>query len=313
MDVSTLAVMLGERRYGECRDAASQLLQARDLTEPEKAQVFLALSDSRYALHAGQEAIGPAELAVYFGRQGGDYDLVGRALCHLATLYHESGLQKRAVNCLDEFFQYFGLYTRARALEGWVLSQLGLYYQAMGRGGKALDYFKRAYAWHMATGATPQALEEQRGRLVWQYLKLGNLDEAGELLGLSGAYLKGAPNDLDARACYLNNLAYRYFLIGRYGTAIDSAVQALQVRNASALRKGQACLTLHYAAKAMGLIPEAMGLGTLARIQANVARRPDIEEEATRSMLHIQQYQGLPLMDELLRSLRQFTAATNKS
>ncbi|HWH68455.1 MAG TPA: hypothetical protein VNT26_03680, partial [Candidatus Sulfotelmatobacter sp.] len=106
LDVGTLAAMLDERRYGECRDAASDLLRTRDLPEAERAQVFLALSYSLSALQSGQEAIGPAELAVYFSRQSGDYDLLGRALCHLATLYHESGLQKRAAGCLDEYFHY---------------------------------------------------------------------------------------------------------------------------------------------------------------------------------------------------------------
>lgn len=312
MDVSTLAAMLEERRFADCRDLASELLRTRDLTNEEKAQVFLALSYSLSALHSGQEAISPAELAVYFSRQAGDYDLYGRALCHLSTLYHQSGLHKRAIGCLNDFFQHFGLYKRARALEGWVLSQLGLYYQAMGRGTRALEYFKQAYRWQQDSGAGPQSVEEQRGQLTWQYLKLGQLEQASQLLTESNAYLSQYPNDLDVRACYLNNRAYRCFLTGRYGAAIDSAVQVLNMRNVSAVRKAQACLTLHSTARAMGLSKEAMGLGTLTRIQANVAHRPDLEEEATRSMLHIQQQEGLPLMEELLRSLRQLTAATTE-
>jgi len=304
MDVSALAALLDEQRFGDCRDAANELLCTCDLPEAEKAQVFLALSYSLSALQSGQEAIGPAELAVYFSRQAGNYDLLGRSLCHLALLYHESGLHKRAVACLEEYFQSFALYERSRSLEGWVLASLGLFYQAMGRAPRALEYCKRAYAWHMAAGATPQQVEEQRGNLIWQHLKLGQPDQARELLSISRAYLQQAPNDLEARAGYLNNQAYRYFLTGSYGAAIDSAVHVMHMRGVTPVRKAQACLTLHHTARAMGLTSEALGLGTLARIQANVARRPDLEDEACRSLLHTRQAQGLPLMDELLRSLQ---------
>lgn len=305
MDVGTLAALLDERRFADCRDAATALLRTGELGDGAKAQVFLALSCSLAALQSGQEALGPAELGVYFGRQAGDYDLVGRALCHLATLCHESGLYKRGIAALDEYFQYFGLYRLAKPLEGWVLGKLGLLYQALGRGPRALEYFRRAYQWHSAAGASAQLLEVQRGHLVWQLLKLGETAQARELLALSAAYLGRAPNDLEARACCLNNLGYCDYLLGHHTSAIDLCTQVLHMRNLPAAWKARACMTLHYTARALGRAREAMGLGTLARIQANLARQPHLEEEATRSMLHMQQFEGLPLMDELLRSLQQ--------
>ncbi|HYF80390.1 MAG TPA: hypothetical protein VD973_25045 [Symbiobacteriaceae bacterium] len=305
MDVGALAALLDERRFGDCRDAALTLLRSSDLDDGARAQVFLALSCSLAALQSGQEALGPAELGVFFGRQAGDYDLVGRALCHLATLCHESGLYKRAIACLDEYFQYFGLYLFAKSLEGWVLGRLGLLHQAMGRGPKALEYFRRAYQWHAGGGASPQLVETHRGQLVWQLLKLGETGQARELLVLSEAYLGRAPNDIEARGCYLNNLGYCHYLDGNHSAAIDRCTQVLHMKNVPAAYKARACLTLHYSARAMGRVREAMGLGTLARIQANLAHQLHLEEEATRSMLHIQQHEGLPLMDELLRSLQQ--------
>ncbi|HWI53417.1 MAG TPA: hypothetical protein VNT01_14845 [Symbiobacteriaceae bacterium] len=313
MEISTLAALLDEQRYGDCRDAANELLRTCSLPDADRAQVFLALSYSLSALQSGQEAVSPAELAVYFSRQAGDYDLLGRILCHLAMLYHELGLHKRAAACLDEYFQYFALYERSRLLEGWVLSKLGLFYQAMGRAPKALEYCKRAYGWHVASESPTQLVEEQRGNLIWQHLKLGQLYQARELLSISNAYLRQVPNDLEARAGYMNNQAYRYFLTGSYGAAIDSAVQVMHMRNVAPVRKAQACLTLHHTARAMGLEREALGLGTLTRIQANVAHRPDLEDEACRSLLHTRQAQRLPLMDELLRSLQQFTATANEN
>jgi tetratricopeptide (TPR) repeat protein len=304
VDVGTLAALLDERRFGDCRDAATALLRTGELDDGARAQVFLALSCSLAALQSGQEALGPAELGVYFGREAGDYDLVARALCHLATLCHESGQHKRAIACLDEFFQYFGLYRMAKSLEGWVLGRLGLLYQAMGRGTKALEYFRRAYQWHLAADSSPQLIEVHRGNLTWQLLQLGATTEARELLAQSAAHLGRAPNDLEARACYLNNLGYSDYLSGNHRAAIDLCIQALHMRNVPAAWKARACLTLHYTARAMGRLREAMGLGTLARIQANLARQPHLAEEATRSMLHMQQHAGLPLMDELLRSLQ---------
>jgi tetratricopeptide (TPR) repeat protein len=305
VDVGALASLLDERRFGECREAALGLLRTGNLSDASRAEVCLALSCSLAALQSGQEALGPAELGVYFGRQAGEYDLVGRALCHLGALCHESGLYKRGIAALDEYFQYFGLYLFAKSLEGKVLSRLGLLYQAMGRGPRALEYFRRAYQWHAAGGASPQLVEVQRGHLIWQLLKLGETGQARELLGLSEAYLGRAPNDLEARACYLNNLGYCDYLDGKYPAAIDRCIQVLHMRNLPAAWKARACLTLHYTARAMGRVREAVGLGTLARIQASLAHQAYLEEEATRALLHVQQHEGLPLMDELLRSLQQ--------
>lgn len=305
MDIGALAALLDERRFGDCRDAAAALLRTGELDDGTRAQVFLALSYSLAALQSGQEALGPAELGVYFGRQAGDYDLVGRALCHLATLCHESGLYKRAIACLDEYFQYFGLYRLAKPLEGWVLGRLGLLYQALGRGPRALEYLRRAYQWYTAEGASPHMIESQRGHLIWQLLKLGETGEARDLLALSAVHLGRSPNDIEARACYLNNLGYCDFLGGHHASAIDLCTQVLSMRNVPAAWKARACLTLHFTARALGRAREAMGFGTLARIQANLARQPHLEEEATRSLIHMQQHEGLPLMDELLRSLQQ--------
>lgn len=309
MEVSTLAALLDAQRYGDCRDAANELLRTRDLCDGEKALVFLALSQSMLALQSGQEAIGPAELAVFFSRQAGDYDWVGQALCHLAMLYHESGLHKRATVCLAEYFQHFALYRSSRQLEGRVLDCLGRIHQAMGQTPQALTYCKRAYAWHAAAGASPQAVEEQRGNLVWQYLKAGQMDHARELLSISRLYLQQAPNDLEARACYTNNLAYQAFLQASYATALGRAMEVMHMRNIAPARKAQACLTLHYTARAMRLTTQAGDLATLARIHAKVARRPDLEDEACQALLHTKQAERLPQADELLRSLRQLAGS----
>ncbi|HYG58670.1 MAG TPA: hypothetical protein VD902_11490, partial [Symbiobacteriaceae bacterium] len=101
MVAGSLATLLDEGRYTECRQAAERLLREPDLADIERAQACLALSHSLMGLHDSQEAMAPGELAVYFGRRAGAYDLVGRALCHLAALYHENRLQKRAVACLE--------------------------------------------------------------------------------------------------------------------------------------------------------------------------------------------------------------------
>lgn len=303
MDVGALASLLESGRYTECCQAAELLVRHAALPDADRARAFLAQSYSLGALQAYQEALAPAELAVYFSKLGGAYDVAGHALCHLAVLYHDSRLHKRAIQCLDEYFRYFTLYAEARSLEGWVLAHTARAYQAMGRGPKALEYFQKAYRWQVEHAASPQQVDLIRGDLVWQCLKLGRLEPAQELLPASEAYLRAFPNDLDARARHLNNEAYRCFLLGHFSGAVEAAIHTVQIRGVSALRKAQACLTLHYTARAMGLWKEARGLGTLARIQASVCRRPDVEEEATRALLHLQHDGELPLMDELARSL----------
>jgi tetratricopeptide (TPR) repeat protein len=311
MDLSMLAALLEERRFSECRAAAEQLLSDTGLAEADRAQAFLALSCSLSGLHTVQAAIGPAELAVLLSRQSGDYDLMGRSLCHLAMLYQQSGLHQRAADCLADYFHSFGLYRRARGMEGWVLSHLGLFNEAMGQTSKALEYYRRALAWHTDQGAEPALVEQHRGDLAWLLLKAGRLGEAKPLLEQSAEYLRVAPNDLEARACHQNCLAYRDYLSGNHDAALSLGIQVIQMPAVSAARKAHAYLTLHYAARAMGRIREAVGLGTLARIQATVAGRPDLADEAVRSVLHIQQAGRLPQAEDLLESLRQ-PAAQNE-
>jgi hypothetical protein len=120
----------------------------------------------------------------------------------------------------------------------------------------------------------------------------------------SEEYLVQYPNDLDARARHWNNLAFHAYMTGEYRRAMETAARIVGLRGATPLRKAYACLTLHYTARAMGKERVAMGMGVLARIQASVARRPDVEEEASRSLLQmLQQREGVPLMEDLFAHL----------
>jgi tetratricopeptide (TPR) repeat protein len=310
VDVRQLSGLLEEGRYAECRARAEALLHETALSDGDRARSFLALSYATTALHAGQEALGSAELAVHFSRASAEYDVTGHALCHLAFLSYENRLYKRAVQCLDEYFRYFDLYGEARKLEGWVLAHMGQYFHAMGRAPKALEYLDKAYRWHLEREALPAQVDQHRAEWLWHLLKAGRVEQARDLLAASNTYLCAYPNDIDARARYLNNRAYFHYLGGNHRAALEVALQALQVRGVSAARKAQACLTLHYAARAMHCWKEARGLATLARIHANVSRRPELEEEATRVLLHLQTDSGLPLMDELFRNLDRMASPT---
>jgi tetratricopeptide (TPR) repeat protein len=301
LDISYLAELLRAQRFGECREAAGTMLRRVGLSPADKAQAFLALSRSLAALHAHQESLAPAELAAHFAQEGAEYDLLGRSLCHLATVCHDNRLYKRAASCLADYFQHFTLYDRAKALEGWAFHLSARCHQAMGRSDKAAEYYEKAYRWHRDTD--PQQWEQHRAELIWHCLRQGRLDGIATLLSESETYLNATPNDLEARGRYLANLAYRSFMVGEYQASIETAIRLMGIRGLSPVRRAQACIILHHTAKAMGMLREAMGMGVLARIQASVARRPDLEEEVVRSMLQLQQRDGVPLMEELFRVL----------
>lgn len=303
MDVGALAELLAERRFTECRAEAEQLIRRPDLAEDARTQACLALSYSLAALGDCQSAIGPGELALHYARRAGDYDAVGHALCHLAAMYHDNRLHKRALACLDEYLRQFTLFREARTLEGWVLAHLALFYRAMGQGQQALAYYQKAYRWHKENTAVPKQLDHHRAELTWQYLRLGRLEPAAELMALSAGYLKRAPNDLEARARYLNNQAYLAFLRSDHPGAFEAALEVVHMKGAPPARVAQACLTLLHSARTIGLRNEARALGNLARIHASVARRPDLEEEATRALLQVENCGGAPLADELFRAL----------
>lgn len=304
MELAVLSDLFRQGRYADCRERAETLLVQGGLDPHGSAAVYLALSRSLSALHANQEALGPGELAVHYARTCGDNDLLGRAICHSAYAYYENRLYKRALARLTEYFYYYSLYKEARALEGWVFYNMAVLYRAMGRGTKALEYYLKAYRWHQAEGAGPQELERCRANLVWQYLKLGEIEPAEGHMERSEEYLVHFPNDLDARARHWNNLAYHAYMTGAFRRAMETAARVVGLRGVTPLRKAYACLTLHYTARALGTERVAMGMGVLARIQASVARRPDIEEEASRSLVQtLQQREGLPLMEDLFAEL----------
>lgn len=300
MEVGDLSALLRQRRFGECREGAERLLLQGGLTPVELAAVYLALSRSLSVLSGHQEALGPAELAMHYARSCGENDLLGRAICHSAYTYHENRLYKRAVARLAEYFYYYSLYKQARSLEGWVLYNMAVFYRAMGRGTKALEYYVKAYRWHVAEAPDPQQVERCRANLAWQYLKMGEVQPAEAYMEGSEEYLVQFPNDLDARARHWNTLAFHAYMTGAYFRAMETAARVVGLRGVTPLRKAYACLTLHYSARALRKERVAIGMAVLARIQASVARRPDVEEEATRSLLQmLQQREGLPLMEDL--------------
>lgn|GEM_PF-2815949 len=307
VDVAALAGLLADRRYAECRTLSEELLRCDGLSAHAKAQASVALSRSLQALGAGQEALSPGELALHFGRESMDYDLVGSILCHLSSLCLENGLHKRGLTCLEDYFTFFHAYTEARDLEGWVLSRIAHVHQLSGRSTKALEYFARSYRWHEDMGAGPQLLEQHRADLIWQCLRLGHLDRAEALLQLSRSYLELAPNDIEARARYLNSAAYREFMTGQHGTALQLAAQVVHLRGVAPQHKAQGYLTLHLAARSRGLSCEAVAAGMLAKIQAGLAHRTDLESEVVRSLLQMQRGASVSCLEELAGSLAKLT------
>ncbi|MFZ5815664.1 MAG: hypothetical protein ACOY93_10240 [Bacillota bacterium] len=304
MEIAALSDLLRQGRFGECQERAENLLLRGGLDQKGRAAVYLALSRSLSSVHANQEALGPAELAVHYARDSGDNDLLGRAICHSAYAYHENRLYKRAAARLAEYFYYYSLYKQARSLEGWVLFNMAVFYRAMGRGSKALEYYAKAYRWSLSEGSSPQQVEKCRANLTWQLLRLGDIGSAELLLQGSEEYLLQFPNDLDARSRHWNNLAFHAFMAGAHQQAMEMAARVLGLQGVSPLRKAYACLTLHFTARALGRERVAAGMAVLARIQASVARRPDLEEEATRALLQMrQEKEGLPLMEDLFAQL----------
>ncbi|HEY3364803.1 MAG TPA: hypothetical protein VGK74_07125 [Symbiobacteriaceae bacterium] len=303
MEAGALEDLLRQERFGDCTAAAEGWLQRGGLTVPQKALVFWALTRSLTRAQAGQEAIGPGELAVHFSRESGQYDLLGQALVHLASVCFDNRLHRRALLALEGYFHYYTLYGEARGLEGRVFHLIALCDQATGRPAKAVEYHQKAYRWHTGRGAEPQQVDWYRAALAWQYLQLGQTEPVNVLLRDSEAYLLLAPNDLDARVRLWNNRAYLCLLTGDHRGAIDIAIRAATLRGAAPGRKAQAFLILHYTAKAMGCARIALGIGVLAKVHATVARRVDVEEEVSRSMFQMQQQDRLPLVDELFQEL----------
>ena len=303
MAVHSLAELLQANRYRACKEAAEALLSRGALSAGEQAQVHLALSSCLAALQESQASLGPAEIAVHLAREAREYDLLGRASYHLAQVCHENRLHKRALSALDMYFHCFTLYRLSKGLEGRVFHLTALGHQALGRGGKALEYFRKALGWSVQHGEHPQIVETCRADLIWQLLRMGELEPTGRLLTESGAYFRLAPNDLEARARYLNNLAYRFCLQGDYPEAISHALLLIELRGIAPAHKAQACLTLQRSTQALGLTRESLGLGLLAKIQAAVARRSDIEEEAVRALLQLRQGEEPPMMESLVQNL----------
>ncbi len=304
MSGAGLADLLRQGKYADCRAHAETLLLRGGLDQVASVEVYLALSRSLSALHSNQEAIAPGELALHFARDCGQNDLLARAICHSAYVYYENRLYKRALARLAEYFYYYSLYKEARALEGWVLFNMAVFYRAMSRGSKALEYYTKAYRWHLQEGSSAQPLEKCRANLAWQYLKTGQIQEAEVYLEGSEEYLIHFPNDLDARARHWNNAAFHAYMTGAYRRAMELAARVMGMRGVTPIRKAYACLTLHYTARSLGKERVAIGMGVLARIQANVARRPDVVEEAEHCLVQIlQQREGLPLMEDLFAEL----------
>lgn len=293
---------LAAGQYQRVKETAESWLLKPDLSADELALYNTALCAALVAMKEPVEALGPGERGLDAARRSGSPDAVAEALLYLADAYLGASHYSRAINLMNELLAVTPHSDRAQGWIGRVCDSLGSAYRALGRHERALENHRRAYEWGNRH-EDEAAIAGYRAHLIWAELKTGQLEAAAALLQEEAGYVSSAPGDTLAQARHLNNRAYLAFLQRDYSEATHGALQVFNLGKGMPGERARACITLHATARALGLPREAMGMGMLAKIQAQAARRPDLDDEVTKSMLQVQTRDRLMPVEDIFRHL----------
>lgn len=293
--------MLAGRRFEEMRQMAQTLLDNEQLSTREKAVCHDALALAHSFLNDHGKAVPAGEIAVYLARESGDFDLLGEAIYHSGIVYGRRRWHEPAADRFEEYFQYLSLYTTAKELQPKVLFNQGVAYRWL------RDYRtsvkKLRQAWELVRETQGQRQQNYRWDLVWVCMLAGELDGVPELLAQGRAYLNQHPEDREAYFQQLNDEARYALLTGDLADAYKKAMEVIKQGDAFPDMQAVAGLTVHYLAVKRGMHLDALIIGCYVKQKAAAARRPDLDEEISKSIIEIDARSDGALMRELLNQL----------
>lgn len=322
---AALDLLLQQQQFDACRMVAEKMIedlmapltiepgipaetliqqwQSRDL---ELAQLHLTLSRCLLGLSEYEIAATTADAAALLARKAADTDTHAEAL-HIAGACHgQAGNLSTAAQRFSECLQHASGGLRARALynRGHVYERQGAYAYAVPDFESALE---------LADGIDPKIARSTMINLAWDLIMLREFQRAEELLERLAAVPDADDDDL-LRAQIAHDKLHMAYLQGHHREALRQMFLALRETGQEFPHvRARIAITALSMASDLGLQEEAFVIGILAKRLAGQAKRPDLDDEASRLLQTLEGEAGTDCLIESLQRARQLMPGAIKS
>lgn len=313
---ATLQLLLDQKQFHACRLVVEKLIddlmdvsQAYERPEPlpftrcqerdvELALLYLMLSKCQYGMHEWELAATHAEASSLLARKAGDLRLHAEAL-HTAGVCHiQAGNYPRAVQVLTQALDHAqallrvkGFFNRGHAYERMCAFQAA-----------ASDYDAGL---RLADGTDENMARLCRINLAWVLILTENFSRAEAVL----VELEAAPGESTSelvRAHVSHDRLHMAYLRREHKLALSKAIETMQqLPDQHPHVKAQIAMTIMDMMADHALPEQAITIGLLVKRLAALARRPDLDEAASRRLQSLESTAGTPCLVQSLQRLRQ--------
>lgn len=268
--------------------------QQRDL---ELACLHIYHCKALVGLNRYEEAAQKADIAVFLAEKVKDQVLLEEALYRGGTALGRHGDFRGGI---DRFTR--SLASGAQTYRGEALYSRALCYYGQGAYSSAISDYEDALR---ALGNSPQLARMGRLNLAWVLILAKEFSRAETLLADLAAE-SGAEADRTLQLQLAHDWTHLEYLRGEHGSAIKRAVAALREAGKEHTHiRAYIALTLMLMAADHDLPQSAFTLGLTTKRLAGKARRPDIDESASRRMRGLEYQNGSEPLTAALQKLRQ--------
>lgn len=297
-----MSALLDKGQFDACRMTAQQFIEhqmeADDPNDPELAHLHLILSRALLGQHEYALAAEKADVAVFLARKTKDDLLAKESLFYAGTSYGRSTDYTTAIRRFTDCLSISAISWQADAYFG-----RGLCYDVLG----AHSYAAADYSSALQTVPIDNITLRQRIllNLAWVLIVQKDFSNADSTLSQMETENAGK-KDLLLQAQIAHDRIHMAHLKGENHAAFLQAIAAL-----SLMEQDYPHVRAHVAMTLMSMLgdtpfaQQAFTLGVLAKRLAGVAGRPDLDDDASRSLQMLQCRTGSDSLTDALAEMRQ--------
>lgn len=310
---AALDMLLEQGQFAACRMVAEQMIEqlmARPCSEGDQpvsrwqehdlelAYLHYALSKCLFGLDEYETAAIKADMAGLLARKVNDLGLFAEAVHLAGACYGQAGSYRMAVQHFTQCLAHAEGLLRAKAYYN-----RGHAYERQGAFNCAVADYEEAIC--LAEGLDPRLVRSAKANLAWDLILLKEFTRAEQLLEELGE-----TSDQVVQAQIAHDRLHMSHLQGRHMDAVMQAVQALrQVGQQYQHVRARIALSAMSMASEQGLHEQASIFGILGKRLAGQAKRPDIDEEASRYLQDLEVKAGTAVLAQSLEKTRQTIAS----
>lgn len=282
---------LAEQDWRTCLRNAELLLQHKP---PIAEQAFLlnAACQCHFALGDYMKGASAGEVAAYLALQADDWDLAGEAIYRTGLCHYYNRTYDQAIQQLRRYFAHESRYSTSGRFKGEVFFIQGCARRAMRQFRAAAELYAGAVDWAKEQGDEARLLLYLRNR-IWVLLEARQLTEVESLMAELETLAERHPDQPVHGLHALHERAHLALLQHDHPAAFEQACRVIRESFDHDLYiSGTAYLTLHYLARDLDRVQQALHLALAVKRVALRAESPTLDELIGKSLKEMHSLHG---------------------